>query len=492
MIKRIGKGFLFVVTSPVLLIKVILKWLVNMFKGLQSSIRKKITFDFLFLYLIVSIFSIVIVSVLYLFFQVGQTSDHLNAELNRYYLSYENDFFTEEALNEKINNVSQIYNTSLEVIIQKDGVEVIKPIKTGELVTLTYPSSIYKSWEMFIKYRNIRDGEISYKIAGQTTKGYEYITRIMYPFSEFSYGFFVLLAFMLFGQGMGFFFISLIGGNQVKKVLNPIYKMTKTAEKISINNMNQRLDVSKTKYELKDLALTLNAMLDRLDSDYEKQKRFVSDVSHELRTPISIINGYANMLERWGKKDQEILEESIDAIIDEAKSMQELVENLLTLVRSDNQTLKFQMETFDLSHMIADVVKESRMVNQKNQKIEYQVPETLDVSFDIHKIKQTLRIFVDNATKYTHDNGKVMIRAYERDKVCFIHIKDNGIGIDKQDLPRLFDRFYRSDESRTRQTGGHGLGLAIAKAIVIGHKGRIRVKSKFGEGSEFIIEIPMS
>jgi signal transduction histidine kinase len=267
--------------------------------------------------------------------------------------------------------------------------------------------------------------------------------------------------------------------------------MTKTAEQISISNMDMRLDVETTKYELKDLAITLNEMIDRLDKDYDKQKRFVSDVSHELRTPISIISGYASMLERWGKKDEEILDESIEAIIGESKNMQHLVENLLTLVRSDNQTLKYEPITFDIGKLICDVVKEFNMVNNKDQYITCDSSENIMVHLDELKIKQALRIFTDNAVKYTPINGGIQVKCYKMNKEVYIHIKDTGIGISKQDLPFLFERFYRSDESRTKQTGGHGLGLSIARVIIIGHKGKIKVKSRIGKGSEFIITLPM-
>jgi signal transduction histidine kinase len=267
--------------------------------------------------------------------------------------------------------------------------------------------------------------------------------------------------------------------------------MTKTAEKISISNMDERLDVSKAKYELRDLALTLNEMLNRLNNDYEKQKRFVSDVSHELRTPIAIINGYANMLERWGKKDEEILEESIEAIIGEAKNMQALVENLLTLVRSDNQTLRYNFEKVEIGKLVEEVTKETQMINHKNQAISCHILTQIFVYADYQMIKQLLRILVDNAVKYTEIDGVIEIICKVVNSKCHVTIKDSGIGIEKEELPFLFNRFYRSDESRTRETGGHGLGLAIARVIVLGHSGAIKVKSKKGMGSEFTVILPI-
>ncbi len=192
-----------------------------------------------------------------------------------------------------------------------------------------------------------------------------------------------------------------------------------------------------------------------------------------------------------GEKDEEILDESIEAIIGESKNMQQLVENLLTLVRSDNQTLKYEPSEFDIGKLICEVVKEFNMVNTKNQYITCDSKENIMVRLDMSKIKQTLRIFIDNAVKYTPDNGGIQVKCYEMNREVFIHVKDTGIGISKKDLPNLFDRFFRSDESRTRQTGGHGLGLSIAKVMIIGHNGKIKVKSRPGKGSEFIITLPV-
>jgi len=312
----------------------------------------------------------------------------------------------------------------------------------------------------------------------------------LFPMAHFSKEMLTLTTILLVFFSIGFVFMSMIGGARVKNILSPIFFMTKTAEQISISNLDLRLDVETTKYELKDLAITLNEMLDRLDKDYSKQKRFVSDVSHELRTPISIVSGYASMLERWGKKDDEILEESIDAIKSETINMQHLVENLLTLVRSDNLTLKYEASYFDIGELICDIVKEFNMVNTKDQYITCDSKPGINVFLDEAKIKQTLRIFVDNAIKYTPDSGSVQVKCYQIEEEVFIHIKDTGIGISKEDLSHLFERFYRSDESRTRETGGHGLGLSIAKVMIIGHKGRIKVKSRIGKGSEFIITLP--
>jgi len=491
MIKKI---FLAIIMLPIRLIKGLRDLVLYMFKSIHLSMRRKIAFDYLAIYVVSSLISLIAVPMVFLFFEIGEDAEATNRTFNQLFSAYNNDSYTDNELEFKVNQLSDTDEVSYQVIVySNDEDRTIKfQIDTKEFVEVDYPSNIIERLNAASKYRLIAKRIGSIRFVDDQNKENTYIVQGYYPIALYGNNIFTLTIIMLVFYSVGFVFMSMIGGARIKKVLNPIFYMTKTAEQISISNMDMRLDVETTKYELKDLAFTLNEMIDRLDKDYDKQKRFVSDVSHELRTPISIISGYASMLERWGKKDEEILDESIEAIIGESKNMQQLVENLLTLVRSDNQTLKYEPITFDIGKLICDVVKEFNMVNTKDQYITCDSSEDIMVHLDELKIKQALRIFIDNAVKYTPINGGIQVKCYIMNDEVYIHIKDTGIGISKQDLPFLFERFYRSDESRTKQTGGHGLGLSIARVIVIGHKGKIKVKSRIGKGSEFIITLPMS
>ena len=462
------------------------------FKQFHLSMRRKITFDYLMLFFFISLINIFFIPLIFAFNHMSSEVEKQSYEVNRVLLAYNQEVYSLEETKVKINQMTQSSNISLEIIGYSDFEKNIK--------TFTIQSGAFSQYEFsydFLKRMDllINENLIAKRLENQyyESEGVHntYVIYALYPVTLYESELFTLAILILIFQFFGFLLMNMIGGARVKKVLNPIYHMTKAAEEVSISNLTLRLDVNSTKYELKDLAITLNDMLDRLDKDYTKQKRFVSDVSHELRTPISIINGYASMLERWGKKDPEIIDESIDAIIGESKSMQQLVENLLTLVRSDNQTLQYEFETFDMSELLCSTVKEFNMLNVKNQRIVCDAQEGLYVSLDPIKIKQTVRIFIDNAIKYTPEEGDINVRSYIQGAHIYVHIKDSGIGIKKEALPYLFERFYRSDESRTRQTGGHGLGLSIAKVIILGHKGKIRVKSRIGKGSEFILVLPI-
>jgi len=258
---------------------------------------------------------------------------------------------------------------------------------------------------------------------------------------------------------------------------------------INEQRLDTRIDVSKEREELRGLAVAINSMLDRVDSAYHSQLRFVSDASHELRTPISVIQGYANMLSRWGKEDQSTLDESIAAIKSEAESMKELVEQLLFLARSDNNSITLNMGYVDLAELVREVARESEMIGN-GCKIEYQVNGALFVSGDAGLLKQALRILVDNAFKYSPEDGKITLDAKELNGMAVLSVTDNGVGIPPEVLPNLFDRFFRADGSRTRQTGGAGLGLSIAKWIVDSHGGVVEIVSREGLGTRVSIKLP--
>jgi two-component system, OmpR family, sensor histidine kinase ArlS len=281
-----------------------------------------------------------------------------------------------------------------------------------------------------------------------------------------------------------------VGSKMSKRLLLPVNKMTDTVKKISFHDMNTRLDISGSKDELKDLAKTFNEMLDRMQNSYEMQNRFVSDASHELRTPIAVIQGYANLLDRWGKEDKEVLEESITAIKSEAENMKDLVEKLLFLARSDKSTQKVEMAEFQINEVIDEVLRETKMIDSKH-KIINERNEAIKIIGDKNLLKEALRIFMDNCIKYTPEGGSLKLNSYVEYRHIIIEIEDTGIGISKGDLPHVFDRFYRADKSRTKEAGGTGLGLSIAKWIILKHKGDIEVQSRLGFGTKINISLPI-
>ena len=259
---------------------------------------------------------------------------------------------------------------------------------------------------------------------------------------------------------------------------------------IDAARLDTRISLEGTQDELLNLAQAINCMLDRINDSYRSQIRFVSDASHELRTPISVIQGYANLLDRWGKNDEKALQESIDAIKDETANMKGLVEQLLFLARGDNNSMTLQMERFALSALADEVLRETQMIDGAHEYESHITP--VFIFADEALIKQALRILVDNAIKYTGKGGHIVISVLQEGEFAKLIVQDDGIGIPAEAVPQIFDRFYRADESRARSTGGTGLGLSIANWITQRHAGHLEVLSREDIGTRISIAIPIA
>ena len=306
-------------------------------------------------------------------------------------------------------------------------------------------------------------------------KGRRSIRRILLPLTEISRQ----------AQNLSSASAKGIPADEIKR----LRELAGTISNIDATKLHKRIAVDGTSSELQDLANAINSMLNRIDEAYRSQVRFVSDASHELRTPISVIQGYVNLLDRWGKNDAETMQEAIDAIKSEAENMKELVEQLLFLARGDNETLRLDLEVFDFSEVIEEIIKETQLIDTTHT---FRIKESAKafVNADRQLMKQALRILIDNSIKYTPDGGEILGSVKEEDGTVRVSVQDNGIGIDPQNLPYIFDRFYRSDESRARKTGGAGLGLAIMKWIIDRHGGSIEVISRKNIGTRTTILLP--
>lgn len=271
-----------------------------------------------------------------------------------------------------------------------------------------------------------------------------------------------------------------------KRMIKPVSEMTRLATKISIDDINSRIEIEGPDDELRQLGITFNNMLDRLSQSFEEQKRFISDASHELRTPISVIQGYVNLLDRWGKDDPEILSESIESIKTETEHMSRLVKSLLYLA-SENQKQKTFMAPMSLNECVRNVEKEFTVTALDHSLTVVEKAE-IDIIADEDLICQLIWAFLENSIKYCKDGkADITITLYEDKGMAAISIKDKGIGIAKEDLPHVFDRFFRGDKSRSKTIPGTGLGLSIAQEIISRHNGKIFVDSEKDKGCEFIV-----
>ena len=243
--------------------------------------------------------------------------------------------------------------------------------------------------------------------------------------------------------------------------------------------------------DLQGLEAAINGMLSRMHAAYRQQAQFVSDASHELRTPIAVIQGYVKMLDRWGKDDEKVLEESIAAIKAETEHMKTLVEQLLFLARGDSGRQQLSPEPMDLSALMAEVLDEYRMIDPAHEWRQGSMTPA-PVSADPALIKQAARILVDNAVRYTPEGGSIRLSAGTVDGRAFLEVQDGGIGIAEEDVPRIFDRFFRADPARARASGGTGLGLSIARWIVERHDGHFEVLSRQELGTRIRVVMPVA
>ena len=283
---------------------------------------------------------------------------------------------------------------------------------------------------------------------------------------------------------------------RIKKTLGPINEMALKADEISrlsfdeskfhtIENAiehispEQTRDLSLGDSDLQGIEAAINNMLHRMHDTYMQQARFVNDASHELRTPISVIQGYTDMLNRWGKDDPEVLEESITAIKQETDHMKHLVEQLLFLARGDAGRNEVKMEKICLNNILKQIYDESLMIDKDHTyKLHEQTPEVF-ITGDEGMIKQTVRILADNAAKYTSSGDEIVFSVGLKHTDAmhpYIQVQDSGAGMAEADVRHMFERFYRADD--TRQVQGTGLGLSIAKWIMDMHGGHFEITSR--------------
>ncbi len=300
----------------------------------------------------------------------------------------------------------------------------------------------------------------------------------------------ILFAFLAVADLVGVSSSLIIGYLVSRKMLHPIDKITKTAQSISVNNLGQRIVVREVDDELSRLGKTFNAMVDRLEHAFEKQSQFVSDASHELRTPIAVIQGYIGLLDRWGKEDPAVLQESIDAIKLETSDMTLLIEKLLFIARGESGNHQLEKLEFDLADLLQEIVTESRII-APTRLINCQTSSTPLVA-DRKLFKQMIRALVDNSIKFTNENGRIHLETSTNAQILRIIVSDDGLGIPSNELESIFDRFYQVDKARSQHAGGSGLGLPIVKWIANVHSGRVWAENNLGGGTQITLEFPLN
>lgn len=324
-----------------------------------------------------------------------------------------------------------------------------------------------------------------------------------------------LINFMLFIDIFSVAFAIFAGNIVSKKILKPIKDMTDLAQKIAFSpkcqHVKERIPLTMASDELKELAETFNMMLDKIQGDFtsindeftgmqkvlsdvqddlSKQKKFVSDVSHELKTPLTVIDGYIDILEKYGKnaENKALRDESIEVIRDETQNIKNLLENLRFLARSEQNTLKFDKEVVSLTDIVEKVFRRTQALD-KNHVLTLAQNDSAQIYADELTIVQMLRIFLDNAKKYTAKGGSVTLSSRVENNFALVQIADSGVGMAPESLDKIFERGVRLENGG--RADGFGIGLSIAKMIADNHDIKIDVESQLGEGTTFTLKIPL-
>ena len=281
-----------------------------------------------------------------------------------------------------------------------------------------------------------------------------------------------------------------IGYFMAKKALKPVDQIRKTAIKISSSNLDERIDIGKRRDELSRLAETFNDMITRLKDAFQRINQFSIDVSHELKTPLTILKGETEVTLRKDRENEDY-RKLLKSHLEEVDRMTRIVDDLLLLSKADAEEIKLNIEDIALRDLVMDICMDMKIFAD-NKGIELIVSELEDVRLkgDELKLRRMLWNVVQNGIKYTQKGGKVEISSYVNNGYVWIDVKDNGVGISEKDMKYIFDRFYRGDKSRRRESGS-GLGLSISKWIAEAHRGVIEVKSRPLEGSLFSIKLPI-
>ncbi|MFW4404021.1 HAMP domain-containing sensor histidine kinase [Lactiplantibacillus paraplantarum] len=276
-------------------------------------------------------------------------------------------------------------------------------------------------------------------------------------------------------------------------LLRPMRKIKQTINAVNDDpQTDSRVPDLKRNDELSDLAVVFNDMLDQMQRYINQQQQFVEDVSHELRTPVAIIQGHMELLNRWGKDDPQVLSESLAASLSETKRMQSLVQEMLDLSRAEQLEINFSHETSDVQKLVTQAFNDFKMIHPDfNFTFDDDVKKPVYAQIYRNHLEQILIILLDNAVKYSTRRKEIHLSLSTDYRYIEVAVQDFGEGISKDNLDRVFNRFYRVDKARSRDKGGNGLGLSIAQRLVEGYHGHISVESVVGQGSIFRFQLPI-
>lgn len=378
-----------------------------------------------------------------------------------------------------------VYNVDKQMIFTTDDEEASSGLN-GPIgkVTKDHIEEQYKGFSMTQKVYSNKTGKfVGYVQVFHDLENYYMIRARL---------FFWLLVVELFGVGLAYFIILIVTRNFLKP-LNNLHDVMRTISK-NPDNLMLRSGISSGD-EIEELSVIFDKMLDKIETHTRLQSRFISDVSHELRTPVAIIKGHIGLLQRWGKDDSAILDESLTAAAHEVDRMAIMINDMLDMIRVQGSFEGHQNDTTTLEGSIETVVGNFRVLREDFDFTWYSENQRILAKIYKNHFEQALMILIDNAVKYSRKEKKIVIElSVNASKEAVVKVKDRGEGISEEDIKHIFERFYRTDRSRNRTStqAGLGIGLSILKQIVDGYHLHMEVESELDKGSVFILRIPLA
>jgi heavy metal sensor kinase len=341
------------------------------------------------------------------------------------------------------------------------------------------------------RWQNV-DAEIRDARQDFTSYGRHYTARVAEPMHAFNESLRTFDRILLLSAPLLLLLASLGGYWISGRALAPVDRITRDAESIGITNLSQRVETPTANDELRRLALTLNKMLDRIEQAVQRMTQFTADASHELRAPLTLIHTAAEFSLR-GERPPAELTEGLRRILRESDRMSQLIDDLLLLARADSGADQIVLTPVDLVQAASTAAESVRgPAAAKQQRLDVRLPSSpVLVLGDEEALIRIVVILLDNAVKYTQQGGCIRLEAQQSDHTAVVRVTDTGIGISPEDLPKIWDRFWRADKVRSRNGGGAGLGLAIARSIAQRHRAELDVQSEPGKGSTFTLRLDL-
>ena len=370
-------------------------------------------------------------------------------------------------------------------IVNIDGKAIFKSINLQDDYLLIHPNNNKTSfYNTTINTQKIRQGQFPIINKNKKTIGYLTIGVSQEESSSVLHNLFIVLSFTYL---ILVFVLYLIMYYVASKAIKPVQKLIQSASQINESNISSRLPLPNNKDEIYKLATTFNDLLNRIENSIEQQKQFTADASHEMRTPLTIIKGTLEVLLRK-ERTPEQYEKKINEVITQTDRLSYLFDQLLQLARAESNNTIIKKEKIILKEKIDHLINGGDLLLNKNQ-IKYNIPSNCLVFADAALLDRILENIISNAIKYNTPNGNITFEWNEKSNSLLI--KDEGIGISKDQQPYLFNRFYRADNSRSSETKGNGLGLSIVKKLCELQHIKISVESAENKGTSFTLQFPV-